>query len=65
MELNLEQGKWIHGFAIRSAFEYDVFMCNEFVGMYAKCGDFSIPYELFERMPKQDFTIPMKLDIIQ
>jgi pentatricopeptide repeat protein len=52
--LALEQGKQIHGYAIRSGFESDVVVGTGLVNMYAKCGNVNIAHKLFERMPEQD-----------
>jgi len=50
----LEQGKQIHGYVIRSGFEYDVIVGTALVNMYAKCGSVNIAYRLFERMPERN-----------
>ena len=52
--LAVEQGKQMHGYAIRNAFEYDVVMSNAIVDMYAKCGVVSFAHKLFARMRKRD-----------
>ena len=52
--LAVEQGKQMHGYAIRNAFEYDVVMSNAIVDMYAKCGVVSFAHKLFARMHKRD-----------
>jgi pentatricopeptide repeat protein len=52
--LALEQGKQIHGYAIRSGFGSVIVVGNVLVGMYAKCGNVNIAYKLFERMPKRN-----------
>jgi hypothetical protein len=41
--LALEQGKQIHGYAIRSGFESDVVVGTGLVNMYAKCGMLTLP----------------------
>eukprot|EP01018_Ginkgo_biloba_P032703 Gb_11926 [translate_table: standard] len=46
----LDQGKWIHGYVIRSGFELDVFIGNSLVAMYAKCGSLDIARNLFDKM---------------
>ena len=52
--LALEQAKQIHGYAIRSGFDSDVFVGNTLVAMYAKCGNVNISHRLFEIMPARN-----------
>jgi pentatricopeptide repeat protein len=48
--LALEQGKQIHGYAIRTGFESDVAVGNGLVHMYAKCGHIGIARHVFDKM---------------
>eukprot|EP01018_Ginkgo_biloba_P020814 Gb_00195 [translate_table: standard] len=50
----LQQGKWIHGYIIRSGFESNVFVGNSLVHMYAKCGCVETASQLFDKMSKRD-----------
>jgi pentatricopeptide repeat protein len=52
--LALEQGKQIHGVAIRSGFESDIVVGTGLLNVYAKCGNVNIAHKLFERLPEQD-----------
>eukprot|EP01018_Ginkgo_biloba_P005421 Gb_25283 [translate_table: standard] len=49
----LQQGKWIHGYVIRSGFESDVFVENALITMYAKCGTIEDARQLFGNMSKK------------
>ncbi|XP_022968412.1 pentatricopeptide repeat-containing protein At5g04780, mitochondrial-like [Cucurbita maxima] len=51
---NLELGKQIHGIALVTGFESDVFVANTLVVMYAKCGEFSDSKKLFEEIPERN-----------
>eukprot|EP01018_Ginkgo_biloba_P002746 Gb_11039 [translate_table: standard] len=50
----LEQGIEIHEEIIRSRFQFDFFVKNALVDMYAKCGSIKKARELFEKMPQRD-----------
>eukprot|EP01018_Ginkgo_biloba_P025976 Gb_06693 [translate_table: standard] len=47
---DLQQGKWIHDYIIRSRFESDSFVMTTLIDMYAKCGSIHIARQLFDRM---------------
>eukprot|EP01018_Ginkgo_biloba_P031205 Gb_32921 [translate_table: standard] len=51
---NLQEGKWIHDYIIRSGFESDDFVGNSLVTMYTKCGCIEIAHQLFEKMSKRN-----------
>ncbi|PON37878.1 DYW domain containing protein [Parasponia andersonii] len=51
-DLNL--GKQVHGTAVVTGFESDVFVANTLVVMYAKCGDFGDSSRLFDEIPQRD-----------
>eukprot|EP01018_Ginkgo_biloba_P026788 Gb_37509 [translate_table: standard] len=46
---DLQQGKWIHNFIIRSGFESNVFVRTALIDMYTKCGSIQFARELFDR----------------
>lgn len=50
----LEQGMEIHGDIIRSGFQFDVFVGNALVDMYAKCGTIDSARNLFDKMSLRD-----------
>eukprot|EP01018_Ginkgo_biloba_P011244 Gb_34298 [translate_table: standard] len=50
----LQQGKWIHGYIIRSGFEPDVCVGTALIDMYAKCGSIEIACQIFEKMSQRD-----------
>lgn len=52
--LALEQGKQIHGVAIKTGFESDVVVGTGLVNLYAKCGIIDIAHKLFERLSGRD-----------
>eukprot|EP01018_Ginkgo_biloba_P023309 Gb_30523 [translate_table: standard] len=47
---DLQQGKWIHDYIIRSGFESNVSVVNSLIPMYAKCGSLEIARQLFNNM---------------
>eukprot|EP01018_Ginkgo_biloba_P026101 Gb_02613 [translate_table: standard] len=47
----LKQGKEIHGLIIKMGFDLDMFVGNALTTMYAKCGNISDAYTVFEKMP--------------
>eukprot|EP00253_Pinus_taeda_P001273 PITA_01273 len=51
--LALEQGKQIHGYAIRNGFGSDVVVVNGLVNLYSKCGNVKVAHKLLEKMPEQ------------
>ncbi|XP_057854001.2 pentatricopeptide repeat-containing protein At1g11290, chloroplastic-like [Cryptomeria japonica] len=51
--LALRQGKEIHNFVIRNAFESDEFVGSALVDMYAKCGRIKIARRLFDKMSRR------------
>ncbi|XP_057824446.2 pentatricopeptide repeat-containing protein DOT4, chloroplastic-like isoform X2 [Cryptomeria japonica] len=48
------QGKEIHNYIIRNAYELHVFVSNSLIDMYAKCGNIETAKLLFDRMPQRD-----------
>jgi pentatricopeptide repeat protein len=49
----LQYGKEIHDHVIRNGFEFDVFVGNSLIGMYAKCGRLEDALQLFDKMPRR------------
>ncbi|XP_009631335.1 pentatricopeptide repeat-containing protein At1g11290, chloroplastic [Nicotiana tomentosiformis] len=52
----LRQAKWIHGFAIRTCLNRNVFAATALVDMYAKCGAVHIARKLFDIMDDRHVT---------
>eukprot|EP01018_Ginkgo_biloba_P013194 Gb_32453 [translate_table: standard] len=50
----LEQGMGIHEEIIRSGYQFDVFLGNSLVDMYAKCGSMKNARHMFDKMPQRD-----------
>ncbi|XP_011624337.1 pentatricopeptide repeat-containing protein At1g11290, chloroplastic [Amborella trichopoda] len=52
----LRQGKWIHGYAIRSCLDGNVFVATALVDMYGKCGGIETARMLFNTMDEHHVT---------
>ncbi|KAL5841583.1 hypothetical protein ACOSQ3_012186 [Xanthoceras sorbifolium] len=50
---DLKLGMQVHGVVVVSGFEYDEFVANSLVVMYAKCGDFVDSRRLFDAIPER------------
>ncbi|OVA02448.1 Pentatricopeptide repeat [Macleaya cordata] len=50
----LQQGKSVHGFAIRNGIKLDVVNCTSLIDMYAKCGSIEVSRRVFNVMPERD-----------
>eukprot|EP01018_Ginkgo_biloba_P022394 Gb_02038 [translate_table: standard] len=50
----LQEGKQVHHFIIRSAFESDVFVESALVDMYTKCGSIVDARQVFDKMAQKD-----------
>eukprot|EP01018_Ginkgo_biloba_P030281 Gb_21430 [translate_table: standard] len=50
----LEKGKQIHGYAIKSGFELDVFVRGTLIDTYARCGSIETARELFDTMSERN-----------
>ena len=46
----LEQGLEIHEEVIKSGFQYDLFVANALVNLYAKCGNIEVAHNMFGKM---------------
>ncbi|XP_021745221.1 pentatricopeptide repeat-containing protein At1g11290, chloroplastic-like [Chenopodium quinoa] len=53
---NLRQAKWIHGLAIRTCLDTNVFVKTALVDMYAKCGAIHTTRKLFDGMDERHVT---------
>eukprot|EP01018_Ginkgo_biloba_P019043 Gb_02373 [translate_table: standard] len=52
----LQQGECIHGYAIRSGFESDIFVGTALIDMYAKCGSLKTARHVFDKMSKRNIA---------
>eukprot|EP01018_Ginkgo_biloba_P019070 Gb_40766 [translate_table: standard] len=52
--VDLQQGKDIHDYISRSGLEFDVFVSNALIAMYAKCGSIKDAYDVFNKMLQRD-----------
>eukprot|EP01018_Ginkgo_biloba_P037426 Gb_17091 [translate_table: standard] len=50
----LKQGKWIHGYIIRSGLESNAFVGTALIDMYAKCGSVEIARQSFDKILERD-----------
>ncbi|KAH8954826.1 hypothetical protein BDL97_08G101800 [Sphagnum fallax] len=50
----IEEGRCAHQQIIQSGLQSDVFVCNNLVDMYAKCGSVEEAWRVFNKMPSQD-----------
>ncbi|KAL2337288.1 hypothetical protein Fmac_011734 [Flemingia macrophylla] len=48
-----QQAKWIHGLAIRTLMDKNVFICEALIDTYAKCGAIETARKLFDMMQEQ------------
>ncbi|XP_057861159.2 uncharacterized protein LOC131069670 [Cryptomeria japonica] len=53
----LQQGKWIHDYAVRNGFELDVSLVTALIDMYVKCGSIEIARQLFDRTSERDLVL--------
>ncbi|GLJ06991.1 hypothetical protein SUGI_0054920 [Cryptomeria japonica] len=47
---SLENGKELHGYAIKNGFESDIFVGSALIDMYAKCGSIELSRQVFDRI---------------
>ncbi|XP_024004488.1 pentatricopeptide repeat-containing protein At4g20770 [Eutrema salsugineum] len=47
-------GKVIHGFAVRTGFSGDTYLCNRLLDLYCECGDGDYARNVFYEMPVKD-----------
>eukprot|EP01018_Ginkgo_biloba_P024720 Gb_03959 [translate_table: standard] len=51
---SLDAGKRVHGHMIKTGFEPDMFVRNNLVNLYAKCGSVEDARHVFDKMPERD-----------
>ncbi|XP_048329673.2 pentatricopeptide repeat-containing protein At4g31070, mitochondrial [Ziziphus jujuba] len=52
---SLSLGYGVHGYAMKSGFDFDIFIGNALINLYAKCGSLEASHQTFKEMPKKDF----------
>ncbi|XP_062090638.1 pentatricopeptide repeat-containing protein At1g31430 [Humulus lupulus] len=50
----VQEGRKIHGFVIKTGLEFDTYVCNSLIDMYAQLGELLFFTKLFEEMPERD-----------
>eukprot|EP01018_Ginkgo_biloba_P027099 Gb_06370 [translate_table: standard] len=50
----LEEGRQVHDSIIKNGFEIDIFMGNNLISMYAKCGSLVCARKVFDKMSQRD-----------
>ncbi|CAK7356186.1 unnamed protein product [Dovyalis caffra] len=48
------EGEKVHGFVVKTGLEFDAYVCNSFMDMYAQFGQTDIMRKLFDEMPDRD-----------
>eukprot|EP01018_Ginkgo_biloba_P037492 Gb_02031 [translate_table: standard] len=51
---DLQQGKRVHDYIIRTGFESNVFVGSALIDMYTKCGSIGIARQVFEKLSERD-----------
>ncbi|XP_031500402.1 pentatricopeptide repeat-containing protein At3g03580 [Nymphaea colorata] len=54
--IDLETGKKLHERAIALGFEFDIYVANSLIDMYAKCGSLNDAHKLFVKIPQRDIV---------
>lgn len=54
LSMALHQGRELHGYITKNGFEWDIFVGNAIIDMYAKCGEINDAMHLFDGMPVKD-----------
>ncbi|XVF08556.1 hypothetical protein REPUB_Repub07fG0013400 [Reevesia pubescens] len=52
----ITEGKVVHGDAIRTGFNLDLYVEAALVDMYAKCGQIAMGFKIFDKMPVRDLV---------
>lgn len=49
-------GRKVHGFLVKTGLEFDTYVCNSLIDMYAQLGEVVYFVKLFEEMPERDLV---------
>ncbi|KAJ6809280.1 pentatricopeptide repeat-containing protein, chloroplastic [Iris pallida] len=52
----VRRAKWIHGYAVRSCFDRNIFVATALVDLYAKCGGVGLARKLFDSLDERHVT---------
>ncbi|KAF3437256.1 hypothetical protein FNV43_RR20009 [Rhamnella rubrinervis] len=52
---SLKLGSGVHGYVLKSGLNFDIFIGNSLINMYAKCGCIEASHHMFKQMPVKDF----------
>lgn len=50
----VQEGKKVHGFVVKTGLEFDTYVCNSLIDMYGQLGEIFYVKKLFEEMPERD-----------
>nr|XP_023914494.1 pentatricopeptide repeat-containing protein At4g31070, mitochondrial-like [Quercus suber]POF08076.1 pentatricopeptide repeat-containing protein, mitochondrial [Quercus suber] len=53
---SLKHGCGVHGYILKSGLNFDIFIGNALINMYAKCGCLMASHQIFKEMPTRDCT---------
>ncbi|KAJ4969143.1 hypothetical protein NE237_015844 [Protea cynaroides] len=53
----VDQGRWIHGWVVRSGMKLDAFLGSALIDMYCKCGSIERALIVFSRITERDVTM--------
>ncbi|KAK7858478.1 pentatricopeptide repeat-containing protein [Quercus suber] len=53
---SLKHGCGVHGYILKSGLNFDIFIENALINMYAKCGCLMASHQIFKEMPTRDCT---------
>lgn len=48
------EGEKVHGYAVKAGLEFDAYVCNSIMGMYASLGKMEVTHKVFDEMPERD-----------
>ncbi|XP_020261400.1 pentatricopeptide repeat-containing protein At3g62890-like [Asparagus officinalis] len=51
---DIDTGREIHGFVLKTGLDWDVFVHNSLIQMYAECGSIGNAAKMFDEMPERD-----------
>ncbi|KAL5572748.1 hypothetical protein UlMin_022345 [Ulmus minor] len=50
----LQEGRKVHGFVVKTGLEFDAYVCNSLIDMYALLGEDEYAQKVFDEMPERD-----------